>query len=129
MMTVFMAVREVELQRSPYAGSANRFRGLPVYIVPVMSSLPSINNSPSTATQVRSIDLTTILTSTTPTIQQPEKSATVRGIVIPGRISSEFISNRNQNQYRDYDDHHHHHHHNHQPDYRRERDFDYNVYD
>lgn len=140
MMTLLMTVREVQLQRSPYAGSSNKFRGQPVNIVPVMSSLPSMENLPSTHTQARSIDLKTILTPSTPTqqltptttqAQQPGRSTTVGRIAIPGRISSEVISNRNQDRDydRDYDRHQHHHHHSHQHNYRGERDYDYNFYD
>lgn len=125
LMTLFMTMREVQLQRSPYAGSANKFRGQPVNIVPVQSSMEIL---PSTAAQARRIDLTTILTTTTTTTtttQQPGKQITVRGLSLPSRISTEFISNRNQDQYRDYD----HHHHSHRHHYRGERDFDYNFYD
>lgn len=85
MMALFMTVQEVQLQRSPYAGSANRFRGLPVNIVPAVSSLQSNGIAPLAATQVK-----------------PE-------ISLAGRVSNEFIPNRNQDQYRDYyHDHHRH---------------------
>lgn len=121
-MTLFVTIQEVQLQRSPYAGSVNRFRLQPVNIVPATSSLPSTGVS-SIATQARSNDLTT--TSTATTTLQPEKSTSKPEISLPGRFSNEFDLNRNQDQYRDF---HHHHHHGDWHDYRAQRNFDYDFY-
>lgn len=124
MMALFMTIQEVQSQRSPYAGSAraNRFRSQPVNIVPA-SSLQSTEISPLTSTHGRSIDLTTILT-TISTTQQPQKLTTNPEISLAGRISNEFISNRNQDQYRDYDYDHHRHGHT----YRGEHNYNYNDF-
>lgn len=113
-----MTMQEVQLQRSPYAGSTNRFRRLPVNISPVTSTVVSTVNSPSIATQTRGIDPTKILTTSSTFTERPAISINEARVPLPVRFD-----NRNLDQYQDYDHHQHHFSHRHH----RERNFDYNY--
>lgn len=123
-VSLLVIVQEVQLQRSPYAGSTNRFRGLPMNIV--TTSVSSQNISPSPVTQARS-GLTTTSTSTTSTTQQTRTKDFLNSPSIPSRISGGFFSNQNYDEFRNQRNHNHHH--GHRFDYREERNFDYDIYD
>jgi len=85
-VSFLMALQEVHLQRSPYAGSANRFRGLPTNIVQEISSLPSVSSSPSPIVTEPSSTLSNRASFT----QQPE--IVTPEVVTPKVVSPEVVS-------------------------------------
>ncbi|KAG4075898.1 hypothetical protein HA402_003724 [Bradysia odoriphaga] len=135
---VSVAVKDVHLQRSSYAGSANKFRGQPVNLEPEVSSVPMTGLSPSIATQARSIPTTglspsivtqaasvELVTSATATSTTPIPITQPKVSLLSGRFGG-FDLNQNNDQYRDYYQHRHH-----QGDWRknrRDRDFDYGFF-
>lgn len=122
LMTLLLITMEgVQLQRSPYAGSANRFRGQPMNLAPAIPSVSSVASSSSViGTEARSFDTQTTTTTTAKPL--------TNGIQIPQRIngfdSNERVPNRN-----DYQNHHRHHQHdNYWHDHRGQRHFDYDFF-
>lgn len=101
-MLLLAITQRVQSQRSPYAGSANRFRGLPIAL--------AMEITPSIATPVRNgFDLSKTVTTTT---LRPTETSTIISSKIPisrGRIN-DFDLNRNSDPYHDYHRHQHHSH-------------------
>ena len=128
-------VQNVQPQRSPYAGSANKFRGQPINLATEMSSLPTTVQSSSIATQARTVELatsrttatsTTTSTTTTTTTTAPISIPESKISLLSGRFS-EFDLNQSSDEYPDYYQNHHHHRggwHKH----RGGRDFDYGFF-
>lgn len=103
-VSLFVVMHEVQLQRSPYAGSANRFRGQPINLALGISSVPSTSSSPIIPAIVPSTSASPVSQTRVSTVQQPEKTRTVeiQQLSIPSRISNDFFSNRNFDEHRNH---------------------------
>lgn len=125
-------VQNVQPQRSPYAGSANKFRGQPINLATEMSSLSTTVQSPSVTTQARTVELATspttvTSTTTTTTTIAPTSIPQSKVSLLSGRFS-EFDLNQSSDEYPDYYQNRHHHHRGGWHKHRGGRDFDYGFF-
>lgn len=124
-MSLFVVMHEVQLQRAPYAGSANKFRGQPINLVlgtvPTISatpvsrasfpsisasqaSVPSIPASPVSQANVPSVSTLPISQDSIITVQQSVTTNTrkIPQFFIPSRFSNDYFSNRNFDEHRNF---------------------------